>query len=125
MSDAPTEVEAGLIAACLAPYWDVSWGLLAPLVQSRDYNPAGGYMHFLLDDDERLQNLLDVLTGHKDDYPFGVTFSLAHYQLGGGAILWFPNAQEDFFSLEVYGYEDHDWPAVMAGGFSDFEIHED
>ena len=125
MSEVLTQVEAGLIAACLAPYWQTAWGSLAPQVLSREYTPGGGYLHFILSDDERLQNLLDVLTDHKADYPFGVTFSMADYQLGGGALLWFPNAAEDFFSLEVYGYEDHDWPAVMAGRFDDFEIHED
>ena len=116
----PTEVEIGLIAACLAPYWDAEWGLLDVAVQARNYTPAGGYLTFDVHDDLNLRRLLHILEKHKDAYPFSVTFSISHYDLGGGATVWFPTRETPQFVLEVYGYEDHDWTAEMQGRLADF-----
>ncbi len=115
-----TEVETGLIAACLAPYWQPEWGLLELVVETREYGSAGGFMGFSMNDDLSLRRLLHILEKHRDAYPFAVTFSMTHYDLGGGAMLWFPTREQPVFALEVYGYDDHDWAAEMEGRFSDF-----
>ena len=118
--DGPSDAETGLIAACLAPYWNPDWGLLEITVRSREYNSAGGFLGFAVTDDLAQRRLLHILEKNRDAYPFGVTFSLSHYDLGGGALFWFPTREDPYFSLEVYGYEDHDWASEMQGRFSDF-----